>query len=430
MPFSPLRRFLGHPNRVKTLAFWAAAVTTSLAAVLFTQLFKYGESFFAGFYAAHPLGAWAWTPLCFVGSWYLVWKFSPPAAGSGIPQVLAAKDSIFHRGGALTDRLLSLRVIAVKVVGALLGVSGGAAIGREGPTLQIGASVYRLFQRRAGAAADKDRELWLVAGASTGLAAAFNTPLGGIVFAIEELQLASFHRFRTALLSSIIVGGLVSQWVIGPYLYLGMPVLEHTDAAVFPYALAAGVAGGLLGAAFGSLLGAVVRAKGSGVSLARGATWAVLTGLFVSLLIHLDPRNAGSGSSLMNGLLFRGGQGDPGIILGRFASMTASYASGGSGGIFAPSLAAGACLGSWLGLLFHGASTNLMVLLGMIAFLTGVTRTPFTAFVLVLEMTDRHSAIFPMMVAALAAEAAARLVNSRSFYEEAKTLFLKRETRG
>ena len=105
------------------------------------------------------------------------------------------------------------------------------------------------------------------------------------------------------------------------------------------------------------------------------------------------------------------------MFLVRFASTVVSYLSGAAAGIFAPSLAIGATLGSIVANWVDSPHANLMVLLGMIAFLTGVTRTPFTAFVLVLEMTDRHSAIFPMMLAAMAASSSAFLIDKRSFYE-------------
>ncbi len=417
-------RYLRHSLRVQTVAFLVAACAASLIAVLFTQLFKAGETFFRWFQGAHPVGVWLWTPACFVASWYLVWRFAPQASGSGIPQVLAAKDEKGLRRPGLVDRLLSLKIVPVKMASAVLGVAGGGVFGREGPTLQIGASVYRVIQRWTGCP-ETDKGIWITAGAATGLAAAFNTPLGGIVFAIEELRLASFHRFRTVLLSSIIVGGLVSQWLVGSYLYLGTPSVGEQGFAVFPYALLVGVVGGALGGFFGRLLGALTEMKARRGGWGWGLVWALGCGFLVAGFASLDGRLTGSGAHLMNDLLFNGEKTDGALFAGRFAALGVSYMAGGGGGIFAPSLSAGACLGSWLGVSCHGVSSNLMVLLGMIAFLTGVTRTPFTAFVLVLEMTDRHSAIFPMMVAALAAELASRLVQRRGFYEVVKERFLR-----
>lgn len=417
--------YLRHPIRFQTAAFFAAAFAASLTAVLFTKAFQYGEAFFVALHGAHPVGTWFWTPACFAASWYLVWKFAPAASGSGIPQVLAAKAAVEKRRNALVDRLLALRLVPVKIVSAVVGVAGGAAIGREGPTLQVGASVYRAFRRRLGGRdLSAHAGLWITAGAATGLAAAFNTPLGGIVFAIEELKLPSFERFRASLLVSIIIGGLVSQWLVGPYLYLGMPSLEASGFGILPDALLLGLAGGALGALFGRILAALTLRKGSSGGFGKGLFWAVGCGLVVAGLASLDARCAGSGTHLMNNLLFHDEAGNGGLLAGRFGSMTASYLAGGGGGIFAPSLSAGACLGSWWGMLLHGASGHLLVLLGMIAFLTGVTRTPFTSFVLVLEMTDRHSAIFPMMLAALAAEAAARMVQRKGFYEVMKDRYL------
>jgi H+/Cl- antiporter ClcA len=126
----------------------------------------------------------------------------------------------------------------------------------------------------------------------------------------------------------------------------------------------------------------------------------------------------------MNALLFNGQKAGWDLPLLRIMGSLAFYVSGAAGGIFAPALAAGACLSSFVASCFSLGSPELLVLLGMAGFLTGVTRTPFTAFVLVLEMTDHHNAIFPIMLCAITAEVSAGLLEKESFYEWAKRRFI------
>jgi H+/Cl- antiporter ClcA len=133
---------------------------------------------------------------------------------------------------------------------------------------------------------------------------------------------------------------------------------------------------------------------------------------------------------VITGFLFRGQTSSALLVLARYFGTMISYLSGAAGGIFSPSLAIGAAVGAWFTQIFHTQHPNLMVLLGMIGFLTGVTRTPFTSFILVLEMTDRHSAIFPMMLVALVAQWMAHLTDQDSFYGHVKQLWMVRSPGG
>jgi H+/Cl- antiporter ClcA len=137
-------------------------------------------------------------------------------------------------------------------------------------------------------------------------------------------------------------------------------------------------------------------------------------------------RVAGPGIEVMSGFLFKNDHADLMLVFVRIFGTMVSYLSGAAGGIFSPSLAIGGTIGSYLTEFFGADHHHLMVLLGMIGFLTGVTRTPFTSFILVLEMTDRHLAVFPMMLAAVAAQWAGSLIEDRSFYENVKLNYLPR----
>jgi H+/Cl- antiporter ClcA len=365
------------------------------------------------------------SPCLFLAAWYLVRRYSAEAAGSGIPQVMAANELDYRESGQeRVDRLLSLRTAGIKVASSLLCLLGGGAIGREGPTLQISTSIFHFFGRLVRRYVPETAEqTWVVAGAAAGLASAFNTPLGGIVYAIEELGVPHFHRIRTALISAVIVSGLVAQWVLGSYLYLGYPSLQPFSSTFLPLALLIGFATGLAGGLFGHFLYLLLemrnRLGGRGL-----ATVTLLCGLSMATLLRLEPRAAGTGVEVIMQFLFQHQPSGPLLTGARVFGTMISYLSGAAGGIFSPSLAIGASIGAWMADLFRTEHPNLMALLGMIGFLTGVTRTPFTAFILVLEMTDRHVAIFPMMVVALVAQWAARLTDSKSFYEHVKQKWL------
>lgn len=424
-PLSKLKRILRDPQNVQALALWSAAAVTGLIAVEYARTFKFLERQIMAINDLNPYYIFAVSPICLIAGWWVIRRFAPLAGGSGIPQIMAANEMDYRQNQAAVDGLLSLRVAAAKVVSSLLAIAGGAAIGREGPTLHISACIFHFFGRHVRRLhPSADSHTWIIAGSAAGLASAFNTPLGGIVYAIEEMGSLHFSKVKTSVFTSVIIAGLVSQWLLGPYLYLGYPALTSISAKFLPYALLTGILSGALGAAFGRGLTKAIGWKNKIKGLRGHLTLALGCGLLLGGLVWLSRFAAGSGSEIMNLLLFREQKADSALVVYRFLATGISYMSGAAGGIFSPSLATGASFGSLLDQVLSTGHPHLMVLLGMIGFLTGVTRTPFTSFILVLEMTDRHSAIFPMMICALVANGAALLVAKHGFYEEAKLRFL------
>jgi H+/Cl- antiporter ClcA len=424
--------FVTDPGNIQNVGFWVSALLAGFVSVLYALAFRWLERTSREYLSAVH-GPWAFViaPVSFLLAWWVVRRFAPPAAGSGIPQIMAANEMEYQGEAQLqVDRLLSLRTMVAKVLSSLLCVAGGGAIGREGPTLQISASIFHLFGQRLRRFVPETRaQTWIVAGAAAGLASAFNTPLGGIVYAIEELGAQHFHRIRTALLSAVIVAGLVAQWLLGSYLYLGFPSLQTINFGFLPWALVVGVAAGGLGGIFGHLLYRLASWRNDLVDWRAQALMTLACGLGVAGLVQFTSHATGPGLETITGLLFRDEHAGPALVATRFASTMISYLSGAAGGIFSPSLAVGATLGAWLTDLLNVQHGHLMVLLGMIGFLTGVTRTPFTSFILVLEMTDRHAAIFPMMMTSLIALWAARQIDRVGFYEHMKERYLIHNTR-
>ena len=411
---------------LQAVGLWAAAITTGLLAVAYAYAFRFVESEFEHFLAAAPWVVFSIAPAFFVLAWWLVHRFAPEASGSGIPQVMSAIELDYHGENVVfVDRLLSLKTAAIKILSSLLCLAGGGAIGREGPTLQVSAVIFHSigkFVRRLYPATHE--QTWVIAGAAAGLASAFNTPLGGIVYAIEELGMKHFQRVRTALLSAVIISGLVSQGILGSYLYLGYPQLQPIPLAGWPLVLLTGFAAGLGGAVFSQILLRAIQLRRRFTNPWHLAAFALFCGMIASALIFLDRANFGSGGPVISHILFSGEPASFMLSLSRALATCAAYLSGAAGGIFSPSLTIGATIGSKLAFLFGNSQINFFAMLGMIGFLTGVTHTPFTSFILVMEMSDRHSAIFPMMVVALVANSTAKSMSSRSFYETVRDRWL------
>jgi chloride channel protein, CIC family len=418
--------FLNDIDQRQSFAFWVSATIAGLVSVGFSSLFYQAELLYQHFYAAHRFGILWFTPACLLLAWASIAYLSPPAAGSGIPQVLAANELDYRKNNRWVDGLLSIKMILVKIGSALLAGLGGGVLGREGPTIHVSAAIFhnigRFFRRFHP---KTESSSWIVAGAAAGLAAAFNTPLGGIVFAIEEMRSPHFERFKTMLLTSIIISGLASQWILGTYLYLGSPVMKAISFSVLPSALLVGLLSGALGAYYGKGLKELMIWRRKKILTKSHAGFLALgCGVFLAVMSIWNIQTSGSGVEVMQDLLFKGQTASWYLPFVRVAGTLVYYVSGGAGGIFAPSLAAGASVGSLIASLLHSPSANLLVLVGMAAFLTAVTRTPFTASVLVIEMTNDHGAIFPIMVAAIAADLLARRLDPEYFYEWSKGQFL------
>lgn len=412
------------------LPYQASAIITALVAVGYAKLFQWAEHWNSTFIGAHPNMIFLTAPIAFLTSWWLVRFFSPMAGGSGIPQLIAAvevgNDEEKNDG---SWRFLNMRIILVKIVSSIAMVFGGGAVGREGPTLQIAGSVYRTVHKLLPPFWPKvSRKVMMITGGAAGLSAAFNTPLGGIVFAIEELTRTHIAKFRTAVLSSVILSGMTAQWLLGPYLLLGYPKVATVGVSFMYKLLAISLVCGALGAL--SCKGMLLLDKIRRMLKSWGAQ-----GLFVLscafafawIVWSFGTFSLGSGETLLDHYLFA-----PDVsptwqnVVGRYFGSMVSTGSGGAGGMFAPSLTTGAAIGGLLGSWFdvERGELNMMILGGMCAFLTGVTRSPFTSAILVLEMTDRHSVIFQLMYASMIASVIAHAIDSRSFYDRMKNRLL------
>lgn len=415
---------------LQAVPFWIASLLTGIVAVGYEKLFVAFERAGRLLVEDAPWAVFITAPTFFLLSWWLVDRYAPAARGSGIPQLMASIELANPRQDKRVDRILGLRIALVKIVSSLSLLLGQGAIGREGPTLQISASLFRFVNRILPDYWPKvSKRIMLVTGGASGLAAAFNTPLGGIVFVVEELTKTHITYFRTAVFASVIIAGMTAQALLGPYLYLGYPKITPVGISFVGVVLLAGALAGWAGAMMARLLLVVAAWKNSFVKNRQQQIFFVAgVGLLFAAMIYLaGPEAGGSGKDMMNHLLFSDNKSTEWYDFPtRFLGPILSYHSGGAGGIFATSLSAGATLGAGLAALLGLAATNynLVILVSMVGFLTGVTRSPFTSAILVLEMTDRHGAIFYLLLAAMIANLAGYLVDRKSFYERAKEAFL------
>jgi H+/Cl- antiporter ClcA len=250
------------------------------------------------------------------------------------------------------------------------------------------------------------------------------------VFAVEELSKTHINYFKTALFTAVIIAGLTAQTLAGSYLYLGYPKTNDVSLVVmFPIMLVAGIAG-ILASQLSVIMLKITEWKKRKLKTDRAnVVFLVISALIIASIAYFINREIlGSGKEIMERILYTDEKHEEWYVpVLRMLGPALSFTSGGAGGIFAPALTAGATVGSVISgfIDLSPNETNVVVLGGMVAFLTGITRAPFTSAIIVLEMTDRHSLIFHLMLAGMVSSIASILVSRRSLYDLIKISFLE-----
>ncbi len=416
-------------NLLQAIPFWIASVLTGLIAVLFTRLFAWCEDLRVSIFHQTPWMLFLIAPVCFIVSWLVVIRFAPYSRGSGIPQVMAAIELATPKHNDKIKKLLSIPVIIVKIISSLIMIFGGAVIGREGPTIQIAGAIFRKVNEWLPAWWPKvSKRNMIMTGAAAGLAAAFNTPLGGIVFAIEELTKTHISYFKTAIFTAVIIAGLTAQGFLGSYLYLGYPQVGALSWWIFSAVIFVALVAGLCGSYTSKLMLALLKWKSTFKVKYQHILYLVAGALIiVSCAYFINEDAMGSGKSLMTTALFTSNKYTAWYTpLLRMSGSIISFTTGSAGGVFAPALSAGASVGSFVSGWFHlnTSDSNIIILCGMVAFLTGVTRSPFTCAILVLEMTDRNNLIFHLMLAGMISSIISMVVDKHSLYDHLKVQYM------
>jgi H+/Cl- antiporter ClcA len=408
----------------RRLVFWLGAVAVGYVAVAFAQASDWAQALFGRVIVLSPYLALALTPAGIALSAFIGKRYFAGAQGSGIPQAIAARGI---RDRPTLERLLSLRIALGKIALTVLGLAVGASIGREGPTVQIGASILVWLSYRTGMG--RQRGL-ILAGGAAGVAAAFNTPLAGVVFAIEEMSRSFERSIGSLVLIAVILAGIAAVSVSGTASYFGETnafLNGWRDWFVVPVAA---IVGGGLGGVFARIVIWSSRAMpllAGGFTARRPILFAAFCGLGVAILGLLS-QGASYGTGYQAAKAALGGHlAHPAIFAAtKLVSSLLSQMSGIPGGLLSPSLSIGAGLGAALSHLMPGVSPGAVAVLAMVGFFTGAVQAPITGFVIVAEMTGDQAMIIPLMATALVATLVSKAITPEPLYHALAEDFAKR----
>jgi len=407
-------RFFSSALWKQRIIFLGGAIVVGLVASGFAIICERFQHFFDQLLTISRFLPLLVTPLGFILCAFLTGRYFPGAQGSGIPQTIAARKS---RDLNIRNKLVSPKIAAGKLLLVPLGLMFGASIGREGPTVQIGAAIMLTCGKFFGRS--KQHGL-ILAGGAAGIAAAFNTPLAGIVFAIEELSRSFERRTNSLVLTAIIFAGISSMAVLGNYTYFGT-TSANLDNHAWSAIIVCGLGGGLMGGLFSRFVIAAFSYRlpwGVGTMMKRHPyLFAGLCGLMVAIMgVYSHNTIYGSGYHEAHDLI-EGGASVPWFFgLLKMAATALSSVSGIVGGFFAPSLATGAGFGANVAVFFPNLPVAALVMLGMVSYFSGIVQAPITSFVIVFEMTNNHAMIVPIMAASLIASVASKLVCPKPIY--------------
>lgn len=344
----------------------------------------------------------------------LLYRFFPEARGSGVPQTKAA---LFVHQGRIT-----LRTVLGKFFCTSMTLASGIPLGREGPSVQVGAGIASILGRRLGLGPDKVKAL-IPVGAAAAIAAAFNTPLAAVLFALEEVM----SDLHAPVLGSVVLASATSWMVLR--LFLGntplfqVPQYRLIHPWEFGVYAVLGVAGGLVSVAFTRSL---LWLRGWFLRLPRTTIWIqpLVGGLVVGVMGWFVPQALGVGYGFVGDAL----NGRMAVemmallVVLKFVAVTTSYASGNAGGLFGPSLFLGAMLGGSVGWLAHHVLPNLTAtpgvyaLVGMGTLFAGIVRVPMTSVLMIFETTRDYMVIVPLMISNLVSFYISRRLQPQPIY--------------
>lgn len=369
-----------------------------------------------------------WFLLLLAAAWVLwrLGKYEPEAGGSGIPQV---KGIIL---GAV--RLRWLRVLWVKLLGGILGISLGLSLGREGPSIQLGAVAAQGFSRSLGRPRMEERYL-ITAGASAGLAAAFNAPLAGAIFALEELHRNFSGSVLAPSMAAALLATMVSRMVFGAEPVFHFGVLPPLPLSYLWLAVLVGVIMGAAGTVFN--FGLLHMPAFYGLPVFRGSSYLPVAFALVmaGILGYVFPYVLGGGNDLINALylmplswsLFLT------LLAAKFMFTLVSYGCGAPGGFFLPMLVLGALSGSVTGAILvqydiiAAYYLSNIVVMSMAAFFAASVHSPVTGTILIMEMTASYEHLLVLCAASLVALMTAQALKGKPIYTSLLNRRLKKQ---
>ena len=368
----------------------------------------------------YPVGGAPWRRVLFpvvgsLGIGYLLFRYFPNARGSGVPQTKAA---LFAREGRIT-----LRTVLGKFFCTSATLASGIPLGREGPSVQVGAGIGSVLGRLLGLRSEQVKNL-IPVGAAAAIAAAFNTPLAAVVFALEEIMGDLHAPVMGAVVLASATSWMVLRILLGNNPLFKVPQYQLVNPAEFAVYAVLGVAGGVVSAAFTWLL---LGMRARFLRFPQTTVWfqPLAGGLLVGLMGWFVPQVLGVGYGYVGDAL----NGNMAfkmmllLVVLKLLTVTTSYASGNAGGIFGPALFIGAMLGGTVGTVAHHlfaaytAMPGAYALVGMGAVFAGIVRAPMTSVLMIFEMTQDYAVIVPLMIANLVSLFIASRLQHEPIYE-------------
>ncbi|MFK5986577.1 MAG: chloride channel protein [Pseudomonadota bacterium] len=416
------RKFLKHQVWRTRLVLWLGALLIGLVATSLAIAGDQSELLFKQAIAVIPYLPLLLTPIGFVVITWITNKYLSGAQGSGIPQTIAALNMKNHKQ---RSKVLSFPIAFGKAFLILLGLLCGASIGRGGPTIHIGAAIAYALSRFARFPYHEIGRGLILAGAAAGLTAAFNTPLAGIMFTIEEMTRNYEEKINRTIIVVVIIASIMYMSLLGNFRYIGHVSGDIASYATIYMVLICGIIGGTLGGLFtfilirGSCLLSPVRQQAPYL-------FALFCGLIVAFIgISTDGESFGTGYFEIQRFLSENNSISDTYPLTKLMATVVSYWSGIPGGIFTPTLSIGAGIGAELAQWFHGLPFAIVILLAMAAYFTGVMQTPITAAILIVEMTGDIELFLPLLAATITANSVSRYFNNEPIYRALAAEFLR-----
>lgn len=362
-------------------------------------------------------------------AWWMVRNIAPEASGSGVPEiegVLLHERSIFWK-----------RLLPVKFFGGILSLSANMVAGREGPTIQMGGNLgemlgewFKIPRRR--------RDTLIAAGAAAGLATAFNAPLAGVLFVVEEMRNAfnfSFTNFKMVAICCV-AATIVQHFIIGPQPAILMDVFALPSLYSLIWFFVFGIVVGFAGLLFNKVIIACLQ-RADQFSLKQRMAYVLSVGALMGVLAYVYPQAVGGGYGIIEqSLIMRPTLGVLGLLMAvRFVTTMLCYSTGVPGGIFAPMLALGTLLGLACSYAIQGSvdptiHPGMFAVAGMGALFSAAVRAPLTGIVLVVEMTSNYSLILPLMVTCLTSTTVVQLLGNPPIYTQLLHRLCKRQSCG
>jgi CIC family chloride channel protein len=368
----------------------------------------------------YPVGGAPWRRLLFpvagsLGIGYLLYRYFPNARGSGVPQTKAA---LFAREGRIT-----LRTVLGKFFCTSATLASGIPLGREGPSVQIGAGIGSVLGRFLGLSTEQVKKL-IPVGAAAAIAAAFNTPLAAVLFSLEEITGDLYAPVMGAVVLASATAWVVLRVSLGDHPLFKVPQYQLVSPAEFAVYAVLGLVGGVVSAAFARLL---LGMRARFLRFPQKTVWfqPLAGGLLVGVMGWFVPQVMGVGygfvGEALNGRMAF--QLMALLVVLKLFAVTGSYASGNAGGIFGPALFIGAMLGGTVGTVAHHlfpaytATPGAYALVGMGAVFAGIVRAPMTSVLMIFEMTQDYAVIVPLMIANLVSLFIASRLQHEPIYE-------------